>query len=231
MRAGKHRGQSSGEQWSVVSGQRSCRHSSKQSSGIPRVDPRFGDVFSNDGASTDSHMVSDCDRQDGGICPDTYMVSDFGRSPQVVIASGRASVPEEIIDKHYPVRNKTIVAYRDSFTDKRVRLNLASLSDSDVPLYFDEWADKTGVADNAPVEIHWIDHRDILAKRHVDDTDGFNCWLVGQICNYLFGTIATRSPPSPVMRLITEFRRLKENERAPSTIASSRSEKKTFAPE
>ena len=76
------------------------------------------------------------------------------------------------------MRNEAIASNGDEFTNKRVRLNPASLPDSCSLLYLYEWADETGISNRASIEIDRLNHRNVFSKRYINDpciTDFWRC--------------------------------------------------------
>jgi hypothetical protein len=65
--------------------------------------------------------------------------------------------------------NETIIANRDELTQKRVRLNPASLANDDISLDFDEGADEAIISDRTAIKVHRLDYGDTAAKCDVDD--------------------------------------------------------------
>ena len=79
----------------------------------------FNDIFGNNGAGSDHYLITNGDREDSGICSDTYTIAKFGWPPELWL-SGRATRDEGIINKHCTMRNEAIVANRDQLADEGV---------------------------------------------------------------------------------------------------------------
>jgi len=84
------------------------------------------------------------------------------------------------------MRNEALVSDRYELTDKRMRLNPASLPDGYSLLYLYEWANEAVISDCASIEIYRLHHGDGLTKRYIDNPripdfwlrhNGLACWL------------------------------------------------------
>jgi hypothetical protein len=149
----------------------------KKACGISHVNSGNGYVLGNNSAGSDDHLIADRHRKDCGICSDTYTLPKPGRPPKVWLA-GRASVGEAIVNEHRTMRNEAVVVNSDEFTDECVRLNPASLADRHSLLYLYKWTDEAAISNRAPIEIDWLDHRDVFTECYVDNpcvTD-FRLW-------------------------------------------------------
>lgn len=62
-------------------------------------------------------MITNGNREDGGICSDTYKVAELGLAPKAPFLC-RAANDEAIINKHRSVGNEAIIPDRDQFADK-----------------------------------------------------------------------------------------------------------------
>ena len=91
-----------------------------------------------------------------------------------MIIAGRTPVNKHIVDKHDPVRNKTVVSNRDAIADERVGLNSAAAADTYTLLYFHERPNEGFVADGATIKINRLDKNNPLAKFNIDDADRSN---------------------------------------------------------
>jgi hypothetical protein len=67
------------------------------------------------------------------------------------------------------VGNETLVSDRYELTDERVRLNPASPADRHSLLYLYKWADEAAISNRAPIEVDWLDHRDVFPECYVDN--------------------------------------------------------------
>ena len=60
----------------------------------------------------------------------------------------------------------------DQFAYECMRLNLGTRSDFHSSLNLDEWPDKAIVANSASVKVDGLDHFDIGAEPHINDSGG-----------------------------------------------------------
>jgi hypothetical protein len=149
----------------------------KEARGIAGVNAGLDDIFGNNGAGSDDHLVADRNREDGGIGSDTHVVAKFSLSPEFRL-SRRSAGHEEIVDEHRAMRDETIIANADELADERVRLNPATLPDGSPFLNLDEWPDEGVVADFAAIEIDRLHDSDVPAEFYLDNSDRANSWKV-----------------------------------------------------
>ena len=176
LRVQVHKGDSHGQKSEIRSQCFAALEGTKKACGIPRINSWGGYVFGNNRAGSNDHLIANRHRQDCGICSDTYTISKFGRTPKVGLA-GRDSVGEAIINKHRAMRNKALVAERYEFTDECVRLNPAPLADLYSLLYLYKWSNEAAISNRAPIEINWLDNRNVFTKRDVNNPCMANFWL------------------------------------------------------
>jgi hypothetical protein len=147
-------------------------NAAEQPGRIPGINSGHCDILRHDCAGTDSDVIANRDWEDGGVRPDTYMISNLCWPPKIMVPSRRTSVDKNIVDEHCPVRNETIIADTDPLTDERVGLNFASLADRYLLLYLNKRADKRFVSNHAPIEIHRLHDGNVFAKLNIDNADG-----------------------------------------------------------
>jgi hypothetical protein len=99
------------------------------------------------------------------------VVSDLCRPPELAFATCRAPKLKQVIDEHCSMRHETIISYGHQITDKRMRLDPASLADNRSALNFNKWADERVIPNRTTVEVDGLDHGYILTKSDVDYTD------------------------------------------------------------
>ena len=83
---------------------------------------------------------------------------------------------KKIIDEHYTVGDHAVLANRDQFTDKAVRLNLRSLADRHIFLNFNKWADENIVTDAAAVHVDGPNHGDVVSEVDIYDVSLPELW-------------------------------------------------------
>jgi hypothetical protein len=118
----------------------------EQASRVARVNAGGGDIFGNNRAGTYNYLVTDCNRENGGIRSDTYTVTKLCWPPKLRLAS-RSTREEQVINKHRTMRDEAVVTDRDQVADERMRLNAASLADGCSLLYLDKRPDEGIIAD------------------------------------------------------------------------------------
>ena len=114
-------------------------------------------------------MITNGNREDGGICSDTYKVAELGLAPKTPFLC-RAAIDEEIINKHRPVRNEAIISDGDQLTDEGVRLNTTALTYFRSFLYLNERPDEAAISNRATIEIDRLYDDDVLTKLNVDNS-------------------------------------------------------------
>jgi hypothetical protein len=150
--------------------------SPKQPRWISNVNTRLGDILGDHRPGSDNHLITDRDREYRGISPDTDMIAKFGGTPEIAVWR-RTSLNKEIVDKHRSVRNEAVVPNRYKLADKRMGLNPAPLADIYSLLYLYKWPDKGPIPNSAPIEIHWVHHRDVFTECYIDNPRVPNFWL------------------------------------------------------
>src|SRR5438093_1194369 len=118
--------------------------------GITDIEAGYCDVLGNNSARANDSMIANRDGKDGGVRPNTYMITKLGWPPQLPFRR-RPPANKRIIDEHGAVRNEAIVPDRNQFADERVRLNPAPLTDSYVALYLDEGSYEAAVPNNTTI--------------------------------------------------------------------------------
>src|SRR6266436_4961712 len=83
----------------------------KKTRRVTDIEAGYRDVLGNNGACADDDMIANRNREDGGVCPDTYMITKFRCSPQLPFRR-RPSANKRIIDEHGAVRNEAIISDR-----------------------------------------------------------------------------------------------------------------------
>jgi hypothetical protein len=98
------------------------------------------------------------------------MVAKFGRPPKLRLPR-RATITEQVVNEHGPMRNETVVANGDEVADERVGLNPAPLADGCTLLYLNERSDESFIADFTAIQVCWFYDGHIRAKPYVDKSD------------------------------------------------------------
>jgi hypothetical protein len=99
------------------------------------------------------------------------MIAKFGRTPKLWF-SGRATLAEQVVNKHGTMRNETVVPSRNQFAYERVGLNPATLTNDCSLLDLNERPDEGIIADVAAVQVCRLDDSHIRAELYVDEPDG-----------------------------------------------------------
>jgi hypothetical protein len=120
--------------------------------------------------------MADRDWEDGSVCPDTHTITKLGLAPEAPFHR-RAPGNEGIINKHRAMRNEAIVPNRYELADKRMGLNPAPLADIYSLLYLYKWPYKGTITNSAPIEINWLDQRDVFTERCIDNACMPNFWF------------------------------------------------------
>ena len=66
-----------------------------------------------------------------------------------------------------------IIPDRDQFTNKTMGLDLATNSNANILLDFNEWSDKSSASDLATININGLDDCHILAKKNIPNRGAF----------------------------------------------------------
>lgn len=149
-------------------GARLISETTQEASGIAGINTGDADVLGHNGARADDDMIADCNREHRGIRPDTYTVAKPCCPPKIPFRYRSAS-NEQVVNKHRAVRNEAVVANCNELTNKRVRLNPASLPDSYSLLYLYKRPDEATIANRASIEIDRLHDRDVFTKRYIDN--------------------------------------------------------------
>jgi hypothetical protein len=96
------------------------------------------------------------------------MIAKFGRPPKLWF-SGRATLAEQVVNKHGAMRNETVVPNRNQLAYERVGLNPTPLTDDCSLLDLNERPDESIIADVAAVQVCRFDDRHICAEPYVDE--------------------------------------------------------------
>jgi len=75
------------------------------------------------------------------------------------------------------MRNEAFVSDCYELTDKRVRLDPASLPDGYSLLYLYEWANEAAISNCASIEIYRLHYGDGFTKRYIDNPGLPDFWL------------------------------------------------------
>ena len=89
----------------------------KEMRGVARVNAGNGDVLGHNGARADDDMITNCNWEDGSVCPDAHAIAKLGLAPKGPFRR-RSPRSKCIINKHRPVRNEAIVSDRYELTDE-----------------------------------------------------------------------------------------------------------------
>ena len=95
------------------------------------------------------------------------MVAHGGCLPQALIACSWAAFGEHIVNKHYPVANKTIAANGNKLANKRVALHAAAIAHGNTFLYFRKRANKAIVANATAINIAGVHYGYVFAKYNI----------------------------------------------------------------
>jgi hypothetical protein len=124
----------------------------KEAGRVASVDAGHGNIFRNNCAGPYDDLVTYRDWENGGICSDANMITDFSWTPQFWL-SGGTTVAKQVINEHRAMGNETVIPYRNQLTNERVRLNSAAFSDACSFLYLYERSDESFIADLATIEV------------------------------------------------------------------------------
>src|SRR5258708_837352 len=114
--------------------------------GITCIDTGLHNIFRYDGSGADHHLITDGNRQDGGIGTYRHMVADPGRPPPFRIPLRRPAGREKIVDKHNAMSDEAVVPDLNQLADKGMRLDFAIISYPAIPLYLYKRADEAMIA-------------------------------------------------------------------------------------
>jgi hypothetical protein len=115
-------------------------------------------------------LITDRDRQYGRIRSDTDTIAKLSFSPKLWF-SGRATLAEQVVNKHGAMRNETIVPSRNQLAYERVGLNPAPLADDCSLLDLNERPDEGIIADVAAVQVCRLYDGHIFTKLYVNNPD------------------------------------------------------------
>lgn len=121
--------------------------------GITGVNARLGDVFSNHAAGTNYGVVANGYRQYSCIAANGNVITNLGWFPKGLVAAGGAGFGKRVVDEHYPVAYKAVVANGYQLTDKGMGLYFAVVTDDYAFLYFGKRADKAVIAQRATINV------------------------------------------------------------------------------
>src|ERR1700726_2691069 len=132
----------------------------QQAGRVAYINTRLVNIFGYHGRRPDNHAVANRDGQNRRICPNADAVTNLRRPPKIAPSLCRPSLRKKIINEHRAVRNETVIPDQYELTDKRMRLNAASLSDDDAPLDFDKGPDEAILANGAAVKVYGLNDGD-----------------------------------------------------------------------
>jgi len=147
----------------------------KKTRGIADVEAGYCDVLGNNSARADDCMIANRDRKDGGVRPNTYMITKLGWPPKLWLSS-RATFAEQVVNEHGAMRNEAILPDRNQFADERVGLNATPLADDRPFLYLHKWPDEAAISNRATIQIDRLHHRDIFSESDIDDRGITDFW-------------------------------------------------------
>jgi hypothetical protein len=128
-----------------------AREAAQPARGVASIDPGGSNVFGDDRAGTDDHVIANRHWQNGGIGADTDMVADFGCTPQIAVPVRGTAGFEKVVDKHGTVRNDAIVAYGHEIAYEGMGLNFAAPADDGATLNFHKRANKSIITNHTPI--------------------------------------------------------------------------------
>jgi len=137
---------------------------SQKTGWIAGVESGLVDVLCHDGAGPDHDMITNRHRKNGRVSTDANPIADPGGFPLASIGSGGTAFFKKIVDEHGPVRNKTIVSHHNELTNKCVRLDPASFTDTHPFLNLNERSHKGLITNSTPVEVNRLYDYDILTE-------------------------------------------------------------------
>src|SRR5207248_3304557 len=142
----------------------------KEASWIANVNAGLSNGLGHNRTSPYHHSIANHYWHNGRVRADANVVSNPGLTPQLAVAARRAADGKWVVDKHCSVRNKTIIADANEFTDESVGLNFATFTDNYTALNLNEWPNKSGISDSAVVNINGFDNRDVRTKLNVPNS-------------------------------------------------------------
>ena len=113
------------------------------------------------------NVIANCDRHNRRVRANANAISNLSLTPKVAVPTRRTPDCKRVIDKFCTMRNKTIIADVNEFTDESVRLNFAPFTHDHTTLNLDERSNKATIADAAVVNINGFDNSDIGTKLNV----------------------------------------------------------------
>ena len=137
---------------------------SQKAGRIASVEPGLIDVLCHDGASSNHNTITNRHRKNSRVSTDANAVTDSRGLPLIPMATRRAAFVKQIVDEHRPVRDEAIVSHRNKLTDKRVRLDSASLTDAHSFLNLNEWSYKGLVTNGTSVKVNRLYDDDVVPK-------------------------------------------------------------------
>ena len=140
----------------------------KKTRRVTDIEAGYRDVLGNNGACADDDMIANRNREDGCVCPDTYMITKFRCSPQLPFRR-RPSANKRIIDEHGAVRNEAFVSDGYELTDECVRLDTAAFANVCPCLYLNKGSDEAIISDRAPIKIDRLHHCDVFTEGYIDN--------------------------------------------------------------
>lgn len=80
------------------------------------------------------------------------------------------AISKGVVDKHYSVSYEAVIINVCEWADEAVALDSTMATYGHIALDFDKWTDEDIITKGAFIEIHRLDHAEILAVRDVADT-------------------------------------------------------------
>jgi hypothetical protein len=102
------------------------------------------------------------------------MIAKFGRPPKLWF-SGRATLAEQVVNKHGTMRNEAVVPNRNQLAYERVGLNPTPFTDDCSILDLNERADERVIANVTAIQVCRLDDRHICAEPYVDEPYHASC--------------------------------------------------------
>jgi hypothetical protein len=151
----------------------SCRVCDRpqEARGISHINASLCNWFGYDRASAYHDPITNRYRHNRRVCANTDVVSNAGMTPQLALSTRRAPNCKGVVNEFGAVRNKTVIANTNEFTDERMRLNFASFAYDDATLNLDKRSNKGGIADRAIVNINGFNNGNVRSKLDITDSN------------------------------------------------------------
>jgi len=115
------------------------------------------------------NAIANCDRHNRGVRANANAISNLGLTPKVAVPTRRTADCKRVIDKFCTMRNETIIADANEFADESVRLNFAAFAYDHTTLNLNERPNKSGIPDDAVVNINGFDNSDVRPELNVSN--------------------------------------------------------------